>query len=243
MLVTSIFSFSHNVFYSITNRKDHLFYIYFVVCQCLQFGQGKSFVIWEWVKYSVTDQWGFRHLWMCLAAKWLIKSILLYIKNIITIPSELPSEDWGCSWGGAGAAFLGAGKGFGTGSVGLEVIVGSNIWGGASLSALAWGGWAGVAFLVVVRATCGGISSSSTDFPCLAFFSMSSIVWKEIVLSDWFYGQTMFSTLFQLHYSSQCSNPCFPGCFTLHNILPKPLANFPQWSVEREEWILLQLLS
>ena len=29
MLVTSIFSFSHNVFYSITDRNDHLCYIFF----------------------------------------------------------------------------------------------------------------------------------------------------------------------------------------------------------------------
>ena len=40
---TSIFSFSHNVFYSIKNRKYHLCYIYFVVCKCFQFGQGQYF--------------------------------------------------------------------------------------------------------------------------------------------------------------------------------------------------------
>ena len=46
MLVTSIFSFSHIVFYSIKDRNDHLCYIYFVVCKCFQFGQGQNFVNW-----------------------------------------------------------------------------------------------------------------------------------------------------------------------------------------------------
>ena len=43
MLVTSIFSFSHNVFYSIKDRYDHLCYIYFVACKCFQFEQGQIF--------------------------------------------------------------------------------------------------------------------------------------------------------------------------------------------------------
>ena len=50
MLVTSIFSFSHNIFYSITDRNYHLCYIYFVVYKCLQFEHGQIFVVWEWVK-------------------------------------------------------------------------------------------------------------------------------------------------------------------------------------------------
>ena len=50
MQVTSIFSFSHNVFYSITDRNYLLCYIYFVVCKCLHCGQGRIFVTWEWVK-------------------------------------------------------------------------------------------------------------------------------------------------------------------------------------------------
>ena len=51
MLVTSIFSFSHNVFYIIKDRNyhRHLCYIYFVVCKCFEFGQGQIFVVWEWV--------------------------------------------------------------------------------------------------------------------------------------------------------------------------------------------------
>ena len=53
MLVTSIFSFSHNVFYSIKDRNYHLCYIHFVVCRCYQFGQGQIFVIWEWVKCEI----------------------------------------------------------------------------------------------------------------------------------------------------------------------------------------------
>ena len=40
-----------------------------------------------------------------------------------------------------------------------------------------------------------------------------------------------FSTVFQLYCGSQCAYPCFPGVLltsTLHNILSKPLAAFPQ---------------
>ena len=38
MLVTSIFSFSHNVFYPSLNKFQFFSYIYFVVCKCFQFG-------------------------------------------------------------------------------------------------------------------------------------------------------------------------------------------------------------
>ena len=41
--VTSISSFSPTVFYSITDKDYPLCYIYFVVCICLQFGQGQFF--------------------------------------------------------------------------------------------------------------------------------------------------------------------------------------------------------
>ena len=47
---TSIFSFSHNVFYSIKDRKYLLCYISFVVCKWFQSGQGQIFVIWELIK-------------------------------------------------------------------------------------------------------------------------------------------------------------------------------------------------
>ena len=50
MPVTSIFSFSRNAFYSINDRNYHLCHVHFVVCKCLQFGQGQIFVVWEWVK-------------------------------------------------------------------------------------------------------------------------------------------------------------------------------------------------
>ena len=46
MLVTSIFAFSHNVFYSIKKRKYHLSNTYFVVCKCFQFGPVQTDVIW-----------------------------------------------------------------------------------------------------------------------------------------------------------------------------------------------------
>ena len=38
MLVTSIFSFSYNVFYQSQNEFQFLNYIYFVVCKCSQYG-------------------------------------------------------------------------------------------------------------------------------------------------------------------------------------------------------------
>ena len=44
MLLTSIFSFSHNVFYSIKDRNHHLTYIYFVICKCFQFDDVLDFV-------------------------------------------------------------------------------------------------------------------------------------------------------------------------------------------------------
>ena len=39
MLVTSIFSFSHKVFYSSQHKFQFLSQIYFVVCKCFEFGQ------------------------------------------------------------------------------------------------------------------------------------------------------------------------------------------------------------
>ena len=38
MLVTSIFFFSHNVFYSMKQNFNVLSNIWFVVCKCFQFG-------------------------------------------------------------------------------------------------------------------------------------------------------------------------------------------------------------
>ena len=45
MLVTSIFSFFHNVFYPLKERNHHFSDIKFVVCNCFQFGQGQNFVV------------------------------------------------------------------------------------------------------------------------------------------------------------------------------------------------------
>ena len=47
MLVTSIFSFSHNVFYHFQNKLQFLGYIYFVVCICFESGPVQNFVVWE----------------------------------------------------------------------------------------------------------------------------------------------------------------------------------------------------
>ena len=47
MLVTCIFSFTHNVFYSV--KKEFLFFshVQVVVCKCFRFGLGLNFVIWQ----------------------------------------------------------------------------------------------------------------------------------------------------------------------------------------------------
>ena len=47
MLVTSIFSFSHNDFNPVKDKKYHLSYFYFVVCKCFQFRQVYIFVVWK----------------------------------------------------------------------------------------------------------------------------------------------------------------------------------------------------
>ena len=47
MLVTSIFSFSHSVFYSIKEINHHFSNIQFVVCKCFHFGHIQNSVLWE----------------------------------------------------------------------------------------------------------------------------------------------------------------------------------------------------
>ena len=47
MLVTSIFSFSHNIFFFIKDKFRVLDNTEFVVCECFQFEQGKTRVVWE----------------------------------------------------------------------------------------------------------------------------------------------------------------------------------------------------
>ena len=46
MLVTSIFSFTHNVFYPSQNKFQFFIYIYFVICKSFQFGQVPFSVVW-----------------------------------------------------------------------------------------------------------------------------------------------------------------------------------------------------
>ena len=46
MLATSIFSFSHNIFYPSQDKFPFLSHIYFVICKSFQFGQGQNSVIW-----------------------------------------------------------------------------------------------------------------------------------------------------------------------------------------------------
>ena len=56
MPVTSIFFFSHNVFYPIKDRYHHLGNNQFVVCKCFQFGRGQDFVIWQRVKIAMVSK-------------------------------------------------------------------------------------------------------------------------------------------------------------------------------------------
>ena len=46
MLVSSIFSFSHNVFNIFQNKFQIFIHIYFVVCKCFEFEPVKNFVNW-----------------------------------------------------------------------------------------------------------------------------------------------------------------------------------------------------
>ena len=59
MLATSIFSFSHNVFYP--SEKEHLLLncIYFIVCECFEFGQVSKNVFWSRVKEFEADNFRF----------------------------------------------------------------------------------------------------------------------------------------------------------------------------------------
>ena len=50
MLVTSIFSFSNSVFYSIKEINHQLSNTEFTVCKCFQFGNVQNSVVWERVK-------------------------------------------------------------------------------------------------------------------------------------------------------------------------------------------------
>ena len=50
MLVTSIFSFSHSVFYSVRERNRHFSNVQFVVCKCFQYGHVQNFLVWQGLK-------------------------------------------------------------------------------------------------------------------------------------------------------------------------------------------------
>ena len=50
MLVTSIFPFSHNVFYRIKDRNHNFSNVRFVVCKCFEFCPVQNFVVWLKIK-------------------------------------------------------------------------------------------------------------------------------------------------------------------------------------------------
>ena len=52
MMVTSIFSFSHNAFYPIKDKSYSLHHIYFAVCTCFQIGQVNKFVVLYRVRFA-----------------------------------------------------------------------------------------------------------------------------------------------------------------------------------------------
>ena len=55
MLLTSIFSFSYNVFYPSQNKFQFFSFI-FVICKCFQFGPVKTFVMWYRLQHQTIDQ-------------------------------------------------------------------------------------------------------------------------------------------------------------------------------------------
>ena len=55
MLMTSIFSFSHNVFCPIKDRNHHFSNIEFIVSKCFQFGLGQNSIVWERVNSLPND--------------------------------------------------------------------------------------------------------------------------------------------------------------------------------------------
>ena len=59
MLVASIFSFSHNVFYHITDKNHCFSDIRFVFRKCLEFGNVQNFLFWQGVKGLVRLANGF----------------------------------------------------------------------------------------------------------------------------------------------------------------------------------------
>ena len=50
MLVTSIFSFAHIVFYSFQHKFQFLNHYLFIICKCFEFGQGQNFVVCRLIK-------------------------------------------------------------------------------------------------------------------------------------------------------------------------------------------------
>ena len=56
MLVTSIFSYSHNVFYPSKNIFQLSNHIYFIICKCFQLGPVLIFVVWGRVKPLPNDK-------------------------------------------------------------------------------------------------------------------------------------------------------------------------------------------
>ena len=53
MLVTSIFSFSHNVLYLIKDRKHHFFHVW--LCKCFKLSTFKSFSVWKDLNIYTTN--------------------------------------------------------------------------------------------------------------------------------------------------------------------------------------------
>ena len=82
MLVTSFFSFSHNVFYSSQNKFKFFSHIYFAVCEYSQFGKDKNFVILERVDPFPNIPW-FSHVCSSSLLKTLWeKEKLLIMSNV-----------------------------------------------------------------------------------------------------------------------------------------------------------------
>ena len=84
MLVTSIFSFSHNVFYPSQNKFQFFSHIEFVVCKSFRFGLDFKFVFWH-VELK----------WVYILSKTLVLGEFeLVTAGILDILTLVPNKPW-----------------------------------------------------------------------------------------------------------------------------------------------------
>ena len=90
MLVTSIFSFFHSVFYPIKDRNHHLSYVYFVVCKCFQFGHIQNVSFGNELIFEI---------WLCSSNRFLIDYFRLFIVTTGCPSERRPQKTVSCNGG------------------------------------------------------------------------------------------------------------------------------------------------